>query len=156
MPEKSSGQMRKLLKMSDLWRRYDQVYEAWAQAQGISTNALTLIEEMTIRGEGVEPAEIADYLGIPRQTMTSTLDSLEQKGFLARYPHEKDRRRKVVRFTPGGREMAEKIMRALHEWELAALAEIGERELERTYLTLEILYRGMATGVKNAKKRKIS
>ncbi|MDL2297719.1 MarR family transcriptional regulator [Synergistaceae bacterium OttesenSCG-928-D05] len=151
MSKISPEQKKKLLKMSDLWRRYDQVYEDWSQRQGLSTNALTLLEEMLIRPEGVEPAEIADYLGIPRQTMTSTLDSLESKGFLARFPHEKDRRRKVVRFTPEGKKFAEKTVEGLHRWELDSLSSIGSRELDRTYLTLEILCRKMADSLKTEK-----
>ncbi|MEG1911823.1 MAG: helix-turn-helix domain-containing protein, partial [Cloacibacillus sp.] len=63
--------------LSDIWRRYDQVYSRWAERHGLSTNAMSLVEELQMRPEGMEPAAVADYLGVPRQTMTSTLDALE-------------------------------------------------------------------------------
>ena len=108
--------LRILLELSDLWRRYDRAYTCWAQKHGISNSAMTLIEELYMRPEGVEPAEIADYLGIPRQTMTATLDALERKAVVGRFPHDKDRRRKVIRFTPEVKARAEKLVNELHEW----------------------------------------
>lgn len=128
-----------LLKASDLWRRYDRVYSDWAQRNGLSTNAMTLIEEMYIRPEGVEPAEAADYLAIPRQTMTSTLDGLESRGLLERFPHESDRRRKVVKFTEKGKVLAEELVNELHEWELRAVALLKGSERKILFDSLDRL-----------------
>jgi len=137
MEKISHKQLEQLLKLSDLWRRYDQVYSEWAQHHGFSTNAMTLIEEMLIRPEGVEPAEIADYLGIARQTMTATLDTLENKGLITRFPHVKDRRRKVVRFTSEGQKTAQKIVEKLHRWELDALSAIDETDRSAAFTTVK-------------------
>ena len=140
MNEKSAdAQLKKLLELSDIWRRYDQVYSEWAQRHGVSANAMILIEEMAVRPEGVEPAEVADYLGIPRQTMTTTLDGLERRGLLGRFPHETDRRRKVVRFTEEGRALAERLVAELHRWELGALAEIDESERDKAFAVVKKL-----------------
>ena len=130
--------LRMLLELSDLWRRYDRAYTCWAQKHGISNSAMTLIEELYMRPEGVEPAEVADYLGIPRQTMTATLDALERKSVVGRFPHEKDRRRKVIRFTPEGKIMAEKLVNDLHEWEMKALSSLKETELARAFKTVKL------------------
>ena len=62
--------LRTILEVSDLMRRYDQVYSYWAESRGFSTNAMSLMEELHLRPEGMEPSVIADYLGVPRQTMT--------------------------------------------------------------------------------------
>ncbi len=137
MEKIDSKQLKQLLKLSDLWRRYDQVYSDWAQKHGFSTNAMTLIEEMLIRPEGVEPAEIADYLGIARQTMTTTLDGLEHKGLLVRFPHVKDRRRKVVKFTSYGKTLAQALVGQLHKWELEALSAICEDERASAFKTVK-------------------
>jgi DNA-binding MarR family transcriptional regulator len=141
-------QLKQLLKLSDLWRRYDQVYSDWAQKHGFSTNSMTLIEEMLIRPEGVEPAEIADYLGIARQTMTTTLDGLESKGMLARFPHVKDRRRKVIRFTPDGKAFAEKLVEQLHKWELNALSAINKDEQISAFKTVKRFCDELEKGLK--------
>ncbi len=110
---------------------------------------MTLIEELYMRPEGVEPAEVADYLGIPRQTMTATLDALERKSVVGRFPHEKDRRRKVIRFTPEGKIMAEKLVNDLHEWEMKALSSLKETELARAFKTVKLFCTELEKGLKD-------
>lgn len=133
-------QRKKLLKMSDLWRSYDQIYSHFAEMHGVSTNAMSLIEELVIRPDGIEPAEAADYLGIARQTMTTVLDSLEKKNVIMRCPHASDRRRKLVRFTPGGRAQAEELLEKLYEWEFSALSTISGEDQKHVYDIVSGLY----------------
>ena len=140
--------VRILLELSDLWRRYDRAYTCWAQKHGISNSAMTLIEELYMRPEGVEPAEVADYLGIPRQTMTATLDALERKAVVGRFPHDKDRRRKVIRFTPEGKVRAEKLVNELHEWEMKALSPLSRTELARAFKTVKFFCSELERGLK--------
>lgn len=148
MKKRDEKDLRILLELSDLWRRYDRVYTCWAQKHGISNSAMTLIEELYMRPEGVEPAEVADYLGIPRQTMTATLDALERKSLIGRFPHEKDRRRKVIRFTPEGRDLAEKLVNDLHEWEIKGLSYLSKTELTRTFKTVKLFCAELEKGLK--------
>lgn len=143
----TNEQREKLLKMSDLWRCYDQVYSDFAEKHGISTNAMSLIEELVIRQDGIEPAAVADYLSIARQTMTAVLDSLEKKGVVARYPHRHDRRRKVVRFTHDGEKFAEELIGKLHAWEYEALSSIGAEDQDRVYTTLRTLADALKKGL---------
>ena len=124
--------LRTILEVSDLMRRYDQVYSYWAESRGFSTNAMSLMEELHLRPEGKEPSVIADYLGVPRQTMTSTLDSLEKRGIIERLAHPTDRRRKVIKFTAFGRETADVLVNELYGWMMEALAPVPPRKLART------------------------
>ena len=149
MKNRDDKDIRMLLELSDLWRRYDRAYTCWEQKHGISNSAMTLIEELYMRPEGVEPAEVADYLGIPRQTMTATLDALERKSVVGRFPHEKDRRRKVIRFTPEGKIMAEKLVNDLHEWEMKALSSLKETELARAFKTVKLFCTELEKGLKD-------
>lgn len=149
MKNRDDKDIRMLLELSDLWRRYDRAYTCWAQKHGISNSAMTLIEELYMRPEGVESAEVADYLGIPRQTMTATLDALERKSVVGRFPHEKDRRRKVIRFTPEGKIMAEKLVNDLHEWEMKALSSLKETELARAFKTVKLFCTELEKGLKD-------
>ena len=149
MKNRDDKDIRMPLELSDLWRRYDRAYTCWAQKHGISNSAMTLIEELYMRPEGVEPAEVADYLGIPRQTMTATLDALERKSVVGRFPHEKDRRRKVIRFTPEGKIMAEKLVNDLHEWEMKALSSLKETELARAFKTVKLFCTELEKGLKD-------
>ncbi|MDD4159521.1 MAG: MarR family transcriptional regulator [Synergistaceae bacterium] len=148
MVKAGNKEINTLLELSDLWRRYDRVYTCWAQKHGISNSAMTLIEELCMRPEGVEPAEAADHLGIPRQTMTATLDALEKKSLIGRFPHEKDRRRKIIRFTPEGMVSAESLVKDLHEWESKALSSLSKTELVRAYKTVKLLCAELEKGLK--------
>lgn len=116
--------LKLVLELSDIWRRYDQVYSRWAERHGLSTNAMSLIEELHIRPEGMEPAALADYLGIPRQTMTSTLDGLEAKGVIERSAHPTDRRRKLIKLTPEGRSAADALVEEMHKWVMGAMSSV--------------------------------
>ena len=54
----------------------------------------------------MEPAQIADHVMIPRQTITSILDKLAALGLVVRTDHPSDRRRKIVCLTQAGFDVA--------------------------------------------------
>ena len=153
MSQITEEQRRRLLEMSDLWRSYDQAYSDFAEWHGISTNAMSLIEELMTRPAGVEPAEAADHLGIARQTMTAVLDSLEKKGIIERSPHGRDRRRKIIRFTADGEEFAKRLIDKLYAWELQALTAITEKEQKYAYVITRSLSEALLDGLPKNKKQ---
>ncbi len=54
-------------------------------------------------GGGLQPSELSELQGIPRNTVSELLASLEQEGLISRALHGTDRRRFVIRLTPQGR-----------------------------------------------------
>lgn len=78
-----------------------------------------------------EPAKLADALGIPRQSMTTTLDYLEANQLAERLPHPHDRRRKQVVLTAIGRSRAETIFTDLLWLESYALQAVDGPELAK-------------------------
>ncbi len=54
-------------------------------------------------GEGLQPTELSDLQGIPRNTVSELLGSLEEEGLVNRELHGTDRRKFVIRLTPQGR-----------------------------------------------------
>ena len=52
---------------------------------------------------GLQPSELSDLLGIPRNTMSALLAGLEEEGLISRELHGTDRRKFVMRLTPQGR-----------------------------------------------------
>jgi DNA-binding MarR family transcriptional regulator len=54
-------------------------------------------------GGGLQPSELSDLQGIPRNTVSEILASLEEEGLVSRELHGTDRRRFVIRLTPQGR-----------------------------------------------------
>ncbi len=54
-------------------------------------------------GSGLQPSELSDLQGIPRNNVSEILASLEEEGLVSRELHGSDRRRFVIRLTPQGR-----------------------------------------------------
>lgn len=54
-------------------------------------------------GDGLQPSELSDLQGIPRNTVSELLASLEEEGMISRELHGTDHRKFVIRLTPQGR-----------------------------------------------------
>ena len=80
--------------------------------------------------DDMEPAQIADRVLIPRQTITSILDKLEAGGFVLRTDHPTDRRRKVIRLTEAGFERAFAIWGDFASYEEQIMEAFTKREIE--------------------------
>ena len=81
-------------------------------------------------GDDMEPAQIADQVLIPRQTITSILDKLEKSGLVVRNDHPSDRRRKVIRLTQTGFEKACAVWNDLDAYETQIKEGFTKREIE--------------------------
>ena len=77
----------------------------------------------------VEPSVIADFICVPRQTMTSILDGMEKDGLIVRLEHPSDRRRKLVRFARKGSALAERALKEIRRHEAQAMAALTPGEL---------------------------
>ncbi len=54
-------------------------------------------------GTGLQPSELSELQGIPRNTVSELLAGLEEEGLISRELHGTDRRKFVIRLTPQGR-----------------------------------------------------
>jgi DNA-binding MarR family transcriptional regulator len=92
---------------SDLTARLQQVLTAAEQARqglarrlALSGNEVSAMEHLM--GEPLGPADLSRRLGITTASATALVDRLEAAGHLVREADPHDRRRKVLRPTPGG------------------------------------------------------
>ena len=79
--------------------------------------------------DDAEPSVIADFICVPRQTMTSILDGMEQDGLIVRLEHPSDRRRKLVRFARKGSALAERVLKEIRRYEAEAMSALTPEEL---------------------------
>ncbi len=56
-------------------------------------------------GGGMQPSELSDLQGIPRNNVSALLAGLEEEGLVSRELHSTDRRKFVIRLTPQGRQI---------------------------------------------------
>jgi len=91
---------------------------------GLTLPQFTVLNHFARLGGEKSPADLARAFQVTRGTMTSTLQRLEQKGYVALDPDPADGRGKRVRLTPAG-------LAARN----AAIAALGPRtaELERAF-----------------------
>lgn len=76
-----------------------------------------------------EPSVIADFICVPRQTMTSILDGMEKDGLIVRQEHPSDRRRKLVRFARKGSALAERVLKEIRRYEAEAMSALTPEEM---------------------------
>ena len=100
-----------------VWRRIHQAMGLRLSRHGLPLSLAVALLRLRTQDEAAEPAQLADLLLLPRQTMTFVLDTLESKGLARRRPHPVDRRRKIIQLTPRGHQRAQAILDDLIAYE---------------------------------------
>ena len=103
---------------------------------------LTMVTEL----EPMTQKALADALGIDRTTMVALLDDLEDKGFVARQRHPRDRRAFLVHPTDSGRAAKAAAVRILDEQQRRFLAPLTPAERRQLAALLTRLHRRPASG----------
>ncbi|MBZ0266781.1 MarR family transcriptional regulator [bacterium] len=87
-----------------------------------------------------EPAavtEIARIFGTKKSTLTGLLDRLEKRGLLRRELRGDDRRSFLVRLTPKGRRLADRVQEPVDELEREIRRHVTEEELKGFHAVLD-------------------
>ncbi|MGZ3663893.1 MAG: MarR family winged helix-turn-helix transcriptional regulator [Ktedonobacterales bacterium] len=82
--------------------------------------------------------------GHKRSTLTSILDRLEERGWIARAGHPTSRRLVLVELTEAGREVAQRVTEALHALESRVLARTGDTDAAAFLRVLRVLEEELA------------
>lgn len=101
-----------------------------------------------------EPSVIADFLYVPRQTMTSLLDKMEGNGFVVSKPHPTDRRRKLIILTPEGNKTISKLLNNFRATEREAVARVSEERFDEMLSVLDEVCSSIEDLVKSRAKAK--
>ncbi len=88
---------------------------------------------------GQRPTELADQMGITKQSVNDLLVHLEQHGYLVREPDLVDRRARVVHLTPKGRRLEKTVTRESRAAEVRIAEILGSRRFADVREALEEL-----------------
>ena len=103
--------------------------EATLGVSQIVAQALAVVDGA---GGPLTPSQIGERLIVSSATMTSLLDTLEQRGWVRRTPNPEDRRSLLIEITDAGRETTDRFIPGLHKLErrvMSALSKVERKEL---------------------------
>jgi DNA-binding MarR family transcriptional regulator len=94
--------------------------------------------------DGLRPSQLADKVGITKQSVNDLLGHLERHGYLERVPDGADGRARVIRLTSKGRRL-ERTINAEARAAQDRIAEIlGPRRFTQLHSSLEVLTEQLA------------
>lgn len=135
---KQSNIVKELYRYYDLWIKYNDAYEKWAQKYGMSTNYYLVLEELYNQKAGCTQKTISQRCLIPKQTTNFILKDLQKKRLVTMTPMEKDKRNKLIRFTPEGEAYAKSIVSKMRKAEIAVIAQMGADRMKDLNDDLEL------------------
>ncbi|MCG9914961.1 MAG: MarR family transcriptional regulator [Phenylobacterium sp.] len=97
---------------------------------GLTQAQFTVLNHCIRLGDNKTPAQLASAFQVTRGTLTSTLQRLEAKGFIALVPDAKDGRSKRVLLTAAGRNAAKESIVAAAPILTRAQAALSREEVE--------------------------
>ena len=89
--------------------------------------------------EGVRPSQLADHVGVTKQSVNDLLGHLEEHGYLRRVPDPADGRARVLRLTPKGRRLEETIYAEARAAQQQIAEILGPRRFAQLHSSLELL-----------------
>jgi DNA-binding MarR family transcriptional regulator len=127
----------------DLGDAYETHFASYGLSQGRFVVLIALLSEEHASGQGLSPAELAEYSTCTRATMTGLLDTLEHSGLISRRAHPEDRRMYTVHLTPKAHELLENMLPDHYRRVAALMAPLSESER----ITLQQLLKKASQGL---------
>jgi DNA-binding MarR family transcriptional regulator len=132
-----------MMRIAWQWVR-DQIYAGVVAAGYDDLNAahVGLFRHPTF--DGLRPSQLADTVGITKQSVNDLLGHLERHGYLERVPDSADGRARVIRLTPKGRRLGQTINTEARAAQLRIAEILGPRRFAQLHSSLEILTEQLA------------
>jgi DNA-binding MarR family transcriptional regulator len=89
--------------------------------------------------DGLRPSQLAEQVGITKQSVNDLLGHLEDRGYLGRVPDPADGRARVIRLTPKGRRLQQTIHAEAQAAQLRIAELLGPPRFAQLHSSLEVL-----------------
>ncbi len=97
--------------------------------------------------DGMRPSQLADRVGITKQSVNDLLGHLEQHGYLLRVPDSADGRARVIRLTTKGRRLEQTIYAEAGAAQLRIAEILGPQRFAHLHRSLELLTEQLAASL---------
>lgn len=125
------------------WRGIDAAYDQIAASCGVTSNIMNILTLLYKHRTPMTQNELSRELHLSRQTVTSVVDSLEQRGLVSRSIAENDRRSRMITLTEDGRASGRRIGRTMRNVELSAFKKLSSEEQNALVDIMEKLWHSM-------------
>lgn len=126
------------------WRGIDAAYDKIAAEYGVTSNIMNILTLLYKQRTPMTQNELSKELHLSKQTVTSVVDSLENRGLVTRNIAEGDRRSRVVALTQEGCASGRQMGRAMRRVELSAFEMLTPDERDSMVDSMEKLWHGLA------------
>ena len=89
--------------------------------------------------DGLRPSQLADQLGITKQSVNDLLGHLERRGYLERVSDSADGRVRMIRLTPRGWQLEQTIYAEARAAQMRIAEILGPRRFAQLHSSLELL-----------------
>jgi DNA-binding MarR family transcriptional regulator len=104
---------------------------------------------LTLHGGALKPTDLSKFLFRSKQTITSTVDSLERNGLVKRELDSKDRRTRKVIITKAGTNSIKKTLPRLREISNSSMPTLSEEEMKTLTATLRKIRKHLLSQIRS-------
>ncbi|CAG0966154.1 MarR family winged helix-turn-helix transcriptional regulator [Geobacter sp.] len=122
-----------------LTRHWRQVLDTEFQSAGLTDATWRPLLHLNLLGDGTRQKDLAASVGIEGPSLVRLLDTLVAKGLMERSEDVTDRRAKLLRLTPEGREIVARIRKTVVSLENELLSPFSDGEIARVAEFIERL-----------------
>jgi len=122
-PEESPGYL--LAQLTLLWQRKQKKALDPLDLTHTQFVLLTSVAWLSNTADAITQAEIADFNNFDRMMVSKVLRTLETKKLITRQGHKTDTRSKVVKLTPGGKEILQSALRKVESADIEFFSGLG-------------------------------
>ncbi len=117
------------LRLGYLTRRWRKILDAEFRLSGLTDATWRPLVHLHILGEDVRQKDLAASLGIEGPSLVRLIDSLITKGLIERSEDARDRRAKLLRLTPEGLKLVDRIRKTVTGLEDGIFSSFSDNEL---------------------------
>ena len=127
-PDLSASQFIK--KLVEVDKQIELVYMKTLKKWDLTMNAFLALESLRDHSQGIEPACLAEDLGVQRQLVTILINDFDRRGLILKKEKQTDHRRKLLTLSKKGFLFAHEVHDYIMEMDIRAMSIFSKKEMK--------------------------